>query len=139
MCYPLPTYLIAASKLSDSFVFFIYFFFFSFFYYFINLLGFFFLSFLSLNYSTFFFSLCRKRSELIIRSFNTSDAGRYECRAKNKVNRNIERRAIVIKAYPGIYSLIRIHIPFSVIYLQRIFFNYFLSVSVSFFFFFNYF
>ncbi|XP_073836955.1 membrane-bound neuregulin protein vein isoform X2 [Musca autumnalis] len=42
----------------------------------------------------------KKRSELIIRSFNTSDAGRYECRAKNKVNRNIERRTIVIKAYP---------------------------------------
>ncbi|XP_037933308.1 protein vein isoform X2 [Teleopsis dalmanni] len=42
----------------------------------------------------------KKRSELIIRSFNSSDAGRYECRAKNKVNRNLERRAIMIKAYP---------------------------------------
>ncbi|KAI9587654.1 hypothetical protein GQX74_003500 [Glossina fuscipes] len=42
----------------------------------------------------------KKRSELVIRSFNTSDAGRYECRAKNKVNRNVERRAMVIKAYP---------------------------------------
>ncbi|XP_055841791.1 protein vein [Episyrphus balteatus] len=42
----------------------------------------------------------KRRSELIIRSFNSSDAGRYECRAKNKVNQNLERRAIVIKAYP---------------------------------------
>lgn len=45
----------------------------------------------------------RKRSELIIRSFNTSDAGRYECRAKNKVNQTVVGRAIVVKAYPGIY------------------------------------
>lgn len=42
----------------------------------------------------------KRRSELIIRSFNSSDAGRYECRAKNKVNQNLERRAIVIKAFP---------------------------------------
>ncbi|XP_037809148.1 protein vein isoform X2 [Lucilia sericata] len=52
------------------------------------------------NRKLYQFSHYKKRSELIIRSFNTSDAGRYECRAKNKVNRNIERRAIVIKAYP---------------------------------------
>ncbi|TMW43492.1 hypothetical protein DOY81_011428, partial [Sarcophaga bullata] len=52
------------------------------------------------NRKLYQFSQYKKRSELIIRSFNTSDAGRYECRAKNKVNRNIERRAIVIKAYP---------------------------------------
>ncbi|KAM7357880.1 membrane-bound neuregulin protein vein isoform 1-T2 [Cochliomyia hominivorax] len=52
------------------------------------------------NRKLYQFSHYKKRSELIIRSFNTSDAGRYECRAKNKVNRNIERRAILIKAYP---------------------------------------
>ena len=49
-------------------------------------------------YFLVFFFKC---SELIIRSFNSSDAGRYECRAKNKVNRNIEKRALMIKAYPG--------------------------------------
>ncbi|XP_075161185.1 membrane-bound neuregulin protein vein isoform X2 [Haematobia irritans] len=52
------------------------------------------------NRKLYQFAHYKKRSELIIRSFNTSDAGRYECRAKNKVNRNIERRTIVIKAYP---------------------------------------
>ncbi|XP_059226756.1 uncharacterized protein LOC106092913 isoform X2 [Stomoxys calcitrans] len=52
------------------------------------------------NRKLYQFAHYKKRSELIIRSFNTSDAGRYECRAKNKVNRNIERRTIVIKAHP---------------------------------------
>ncbi|XP_055910323.1 protein vein [Eupeodes corollae] len=42
----------------------------------------------------------KRRSELIIRSFNSSDAGTYECRAKNKVNQNLEKRSLVIKAYP---------------------------------------
>lgn len=43
----------------------------------------------------------RKRSELIIRSFNISDTGRYECRAKNKINQEPDRRTILIKADPG--------------------------------------
>ncbi|XP_017463626.1 PREDICTED: protein vein-like, partial [Rhagoletis zephyria] len=42
----------------------------------------------------------KKRSELIIRSFNISDTGRYECRAKNKINQEPDRRTILIKADP---------------------------------------
>ncbi|XP_069967108.1 protein vein isoform X2 [Bactrocera oleae] len=42
----------------------------------------------------------KMRSELIIRSFNISDTGRYECRAKNKINQEPDRREIVIKADP---------------------------------------
>lgn len=59
---------------------------------------------LNVLHHVYVFVILRKRSELIIRSFNTSDAGRYECRAKNKVNRNIEHKAIVIRAYPGMFS-----------------------------------
>ncbi|XP_011181323.2 homeobox protein 2 isoform X2 [Zeugodacus cucurbitae] len=42
----------------------------------------------------------KKRSELIIRSFNISDTGRYECRAKNKINQEPDRHTILIKADP---------------------------------------
>ncbi|XP_049315465.1 uncharacterized protein LOC105233721 isoform X3 [Bactrocera dorsalis] len=42
----------------------------------------------------------KMRSELIIRSFNISDTGHYECRAKNKINQEPARRIIAIKADP---------------------------------------
>ncbi|XP_017138006.1 protein vein isoform X1 [Drosophila miranda] len=43
----------------------------------------------------------KRRSELIVRSFNSSsDAGKYECRAKNKVSKAIIKRRIMINAYP---------------------------------------
>nr|NP_001014565.2 vein, isoform C [Drosophila melanogaster]AAX52759.2 vein, isoform C [Drosophila melanogaster] len=43
----------------------------------------------------------KRRSELIVRSFNSSsDAGRYECRAKNKASKAIAKRRIMIKASP---------------------------------------
>ncbi|KAH8398894.1 hypothetical protein KR222_010956 [Zaprionus bogoriensis] len=43
----------------------------------------------------------KRRSELIVRSFNSSsDAGKYECRAKNKVSKTIDKRRIMINAYP---------------------------------------
>jgi len=45
---------------------------------------------------------CRRRSELIVRSFNSSsDAGKYECRAKNKASKAIVKRRIMIKASAG--------------------------------------
>ncbi|XP_017048534.1 protein vein isoform X2 [Drosophila ficusphila] len=41
----------------------------------------------------------KRRSELIVRSFNSSsDAGKYECRAKNKASKTIFKRRIMIKA-----------------------------------------
>ncbi|XP_026832900.1 protein vein isoform X2 [Drosophila erecta] len=41
----------------------------------------------------------KRRSELIVRSFNSSsDAGKYECRAKNKASKAIVKRRIMIKA-----------------------------------------
>ncbi|XP_070071232.1 protein vein isoform X2 [Drosophila takahashii] len=41
----------------------------------------------------------KRRSELIVRSFNSSsDAGKYECRAKNKASTAIVKRRIMIKA-----------------------------------------
>ncbi|XP_064544657.1 protein vein isoform X2 [Drosophila montana] len=43
----------------------------------------------------------KRRAELIVRSFNSSsDAGKYECRAKNKVSSSIKKRGIMINAYP---------------------------------------
>ncbi|XP_032290516.1 protein vein isoform X2 [Drosophila virilis] len=43
----------------------------------------------------------KRRAELIVRSFNSSsDAGKYECRAKNKVRKDIDKRGIMINAYP---------------------------------------
>lgn len=45
---------------------------------------------------------CRRRSQLIVRHFNSStDAGKYECRAKNKVSNTIDKRRIMISAHPG--------------------------------------
>ncbi|KAH8239703.1 hypothetical protein KR032_006914 [Drosophila birchii] len=43
----------------------------------------------------------KRRSELIVRSFNSSsDAGKYECRAKNKASKAIIRRRIMINSAP---------------------------------------
>ncbi|EDW73415.2 LOW QUALITY PROTEIN: vein, partial [Drosophila willistoni] len=43
----------------------------------------------------------KRRSELIVRSFNSSsDAGKYECRAKNKASKIIDKRRIMINARP---------------------------------------
>ncbi|XP_034483779.1 protein vein isoform X2 [Drosophila innubila] len=43
----------------------------------------------------------KRRAELIVRSFNSSsDAGKYECRAKNKVSNIIDKRRIMINAHP---------------------------------------
>ncbi|XP_020816985.1 protein vein isoform X3 [Drosophila serrata] len=43
----------------------------------------------------------KRRSELIVRSFNSSsDAGKYECRAKNKASKAIIRRRIMINSTP---------------------------------------
>ncbi|KAH8378929.1 hypothetical protein KR009_002137 [Drosophila setifemur] len=43
----------------------------------------------------------KRRSELIVRSFNSSsDAGKYECRAKNKASKEVIRRRIMITAEP---------------------------------------
>ncbi|XP_041631164.2 protein vein isoform X3 [Drosophila kikkawai] len=43
----------------------------------------------------------KRRSELIVRSFNSSsDAGKYECRAKNKASKAIIRRRIMINSSP---------------------------------------
>ncbi|KAH8365745.1 hypothetical protein KR093_003997 [Drosophila rubida] len=42
----------------------------------------------------------KRRAELIVRSFNSSsDVGKYECRAKNKVSKTIDKRRIMI-TYP---------------------------------------
>ncbi|XP_030081174.1 protein vein isoform X2 [Drosophila hydei] len=46
----------------------------------------------------------KRRSQLIVRHFNSStDAGKYECRAKNKVSNTIDKRRIMISAHP-VYS-----------------------------------
>ncbi|EDV40307.1 vein, isoform A [Drosophila ananassae] len=45
----------------------------------------------------------KRRSELIVSSFNSSsDAGKYECRAKNKASKAIIKRRIMINAEPVI-------------------------------------
>ncbi|EDV97743.1 GH17034 [Drosophila grimshawi] len=42
----------------------------------------------------------KRRSVLIVRSFNGStDAGKYECRAKNKASKTIDKRRIMINAH----------------------------------------
>ncbi|XP_052845461.1 protein vein isoform X2 [Drosophila gunungcola] len=48
----------------------------------------------------------KRRSELIVRSFNSSsDAGKYECRAKNKASKTIFKRRIMIKASAVLFPL----------------------------------
>ncbi|XP_043950806.1 protein vein isoform X3 [Drosophila biarmipes] len=48
----------------------------------------------------------KRRSELIVRSFNSSsDAGKYECRAKNKASKAIVKRRIMIKASAVLFPL----------------------------------
>ncbi|XP_044313677.1 protein vein isoform X2 [Drosophila rhopaloa] len=48
----------------------------------------------------------KRRSELIVRSFNSSsDAGKYECRAKNKASKAIFKRRIMIKASAVLFPL----------------------------------
>ena len=43
----------------------------------------------------------RRKSELTILSYNSSDAGRYECRAKNKAGILPVRAQIVVENPPG--------------------------------------
>ncbi|XP_017843682.1 protein vein isoform X2 [Drosophila busckii] len=52
------------------------------------------------NRNVYQFKHHKRRSELIVRSFNSSsDAGKYECRAKNKASKTIDKRRIMINAY----------------------------------------